>query len=110
MKKILPIFIPLVLLYLIRSLFLSTQALLSSIHEVTSLREKLAQEKKQNEFLAQRIYIVDTSAFIEQEARQKLGLVRYGEELVITSPPPKHIQKFYHEEKENWQKWIELFL
>lgn len=109
MKKFVPFLIPLLLIVIIRTLFLSTQALIQNNQEVSILKKELKNQQKENQFLSERLKLVKTSDFIEHEARTKLGLVRSGEEIVIAAPPPQKSSKIDSEEKENWEKWFNLF-
>jgi hypothetical protein len=75
--------------------------------------EKVYQlEKEQQKLLEKRQYY-QSEEFIEEEARNKLGLSRPGETIVILPPNVGEIlgQKEGIPEKEipNWQKWWKLF-
>ena len=75
--------------------------------------EKLGEE---NEELSQRVATFKSEAFIEQQLRDKLGLAKEGETVVVL-PDEETIKKFApSDEKEeeilpdpNWKKWFKLF-
>lgn len=77
---------------------------------VVSARIELEKEKKENERLKQQLVLVNSQEFIESEARNKLLMVKPGEEGVIVpsdlieKKAPKKVS-----EPPNWQKWINLF-
>ena len=75
-----------------------------------NLRKKLATEEKRNQFLNERLFYVQTEDFVEEEAREKLGMSRPGEYTVIapTSTPLGH-EKIEIDNKPNWRRWLELF-
>ncbi|MBI2621443.1 MAG: septum formation initiator family protein [Candidatus Levybacteria bacterium] len=77
---------------------------------VVSAKRELEKEKKENEKLKRQLVLVGTEEFIESEARNKLFMVKPGEEGVIV--PQDLIKK--KEKKEvaklpNWQQWVNLF-
>lgn len=75
-----------------------------------SLQQQLADEKKKNQFLKERLFYVKTDDFIENEARRKLGLVKVGEHTVIAPPAPeKDKNPIEVDTKPNWEKWWGLF-
>jgi cell division protein DivIC len=108
MKKIAALGIIIFLLIVIRNLIMSISSL-SGETTVTSLKSELDEKKKENAFLKQQLKNVQTEAFIEQEARNKLGLVKEGEYIVLLPPPEEEQQKAKIKDKPNWQKWWDLF-
>jgi len=78
---------------------------------VVSAKTALEKEKKENEKLKKQLVLVGSQEFIESEARNKLFMVKPGEEGVIV--PEDLIKK--KEKREimqvpAWQQWINLFL
>lgn len=82
--------------------------------EKTKVRlEKINQENKK---LAEQLQISQSEEFVEKQMRDKLGLAKEGE-IIIVLPEPDIVKKLAptlpkSEEvklKPNWQKWLELF-
>lgn len=77
--------------------------------------KKLVNLQKRNMELKNKLSEVQSVGFIEEEARNKLGLAREGETVVIISQ--KEIDKVLGVEKKqveepkipNWQGWLKLF-
>lgn len=110
MKKILFFASIIVCILIINGLARSIYDLWHKQDVVVSARIALEREKKENERLKRQLVLVGSQEFIEEEARNKLFMVKPGEAGVIV--PPDLIQK--KEKKEvtkvpNWQKWINLF-
>lgn len=78
---------------------------------VVNAKEDLASEKQKNQELKAQLSYVQSTNFVEEEARNKLFMVRPGESGVIV--PEELLKK--KEEKvviitPNWQQWINLFV
>lgn len=78
---------------------------------ISQTQEKLQSEKEQQEELNRQLARVESPAYIEKEARNKLNLGREREIVLIlpsispiAEPTPTIIDK-----SSNWQKWIRLF-
>ena len=77
---------------------------------------KLEKQVEENKKLEEQVKIVQSDEFMEEQLRNKLGLVKEGE-IVIVLPEADIVRKLapiIPEEEEvkakpNWQKWIELF-
>lgn len=77
---------------------------------VRRLKENLVDKTKEDKFLTEKLQYVKSNEFVEKEAREKLGLVKEGEHIVIAPPPPQNTLKDGQKDaKENWKKWWELF-
>lgn len=75
-----------------------------------NLKKKLATEQKKNQYLKERLYYVKTDNFVEEEAQNKLGLLRPGEYFVIApTPAPNQSEAIVIDDRPNWKKWWELF-
>lgn len=78
--------------------------------------EYIEKTRKENEELGQRVDIFKSEEFIEKQLRDKLGLAKEGE-IIIVLPDEETISKFApSDEKEeeilpdpNWKKWLKLF-
>ena len=99
-----------VLLLLIKNIADSISSLRQNSRIVTSLRQQEKDQIQRQEYLKQQLYFTNTQEFIENQAREKLGMAKPGESVVLV--PPKIIE----EEKElaidttpKWKKWWNLF-
>ncbi len=74
-------------------------------------KKDLDREKQENQQLKTELSYVKSQEFIEEEARNKLFMVKPGEAGVIV---PQELIKEKIVKKEmalpNWQKWLNLFL
>lgn len=76
--------------------------------------EKVRQEQAK---LERELENAKSEQFMEKQLRDKLGLAKEGE-MVVVLPPPEVLRKFaphYEEEKvmlpdPNWKKWMKLFI
>ena len=69
-------------------------------------------EKKTNEELKKRLAEVQSSEFIEKEAREKLGLGKEGETIVVlpeqNSSQPSALNP--QNSEPNWRKWWKVYV
>ncbi len=74
-------------------------------------KAELAREKAKNEELKQKLSEVQSPQFIEKEAREKLGMARVGETVVLLdkSQAANLNDQTKTENIPNWQKWRKLF-
>ncbi len=100
-------------LFIIQNLVRSIYTLWQKHDLVVRAQQELEAQKKENQEIKEKLRIVETQEFVEQEARNKLFLARPGEtsmiidqSLIASSSGIKTGQK---EEKANWQQWLELF-
>ena len=85
-------------------------------HEIESARQKVAKLQKDNEELARKIAEAQTPTFMEKEIRNKLGLVKTGETVVVL-PDDETLRKLAPRvptEEDflpdpNYVKWMKLF-
>ena len=83
---------------------------LNNSNTTANLQKQLASEQKKNEYLKQRLFYVKTNQFIEDQAQNKLGLLKTGEYFVIApTPAPTDIKSVVVDVRPNWQKWWQLF-
>ncbi len=110
MKKLLPIIAILVLLLIIKNNISGIVKTITDENTAENLEKKLSEEQKTNKFLKERLFYVKTNQFVEQEAREKLGLSKPGEFIVIApTSTPLDREKIEIDTKPNWRKWWELF-
>lgn len=109
-KTIIPLIIIVVLLLVIKNIAGSIISLRQNSKIVTQLQEAEIAEKKKKKFLEQQLYYVNTSQFIENEAREKLGMVKPGEHIVLAPPSAEEkIETPTANYSPNWVKWWKLF-
>jgi cell division protein FtsB len=85
--------------------------------QIETEREKIAKIEAENEKLARQIAEAQSQEFIEKEVRNKLGLGRAGEAMVVL-PDVDTLRKLAPQvetQKEslpdpNWKKWLKLFI
>lgn len=67
---------------------------------------KTLEEKKEK--LQAGISAGESESFLEKEAREKLGLKKPGEEVVVVMPPKENSDGKAQENKTFWQKFLEI--
>jgi cell division protein FtsB len=85
--------------------------------EVSKEREKIERLKVENEELQKRIAQTQSDEFVERQIRDKLGLIREGE-IVVVLPDEGLLRSFSPKinidedslPDPNWKKWLKLFL
>lgn len=79
--------------------------------DIVSERQRvLRQAEEENRRFKQELAQVQTVEFIEKQVRDKLGLVRPGEAVVIVPKPADNVAAEETGPKlANWQKWWKLF-
>ena len=85
--------------------------LVKSGGRVGRVSRELAEAEAENKRLKERLEYVKSEEFVEREARERLGLGKPGEVVVIL-PTPSKIQdsKSGIQDKPNWEKWWELYI
>ena len=110
MRRLLPIIAALILLVVIKNNISGIFRTLADENTAENLKEKLAEEQRKNQFLKERLFYVKTNQFVEEEAREKLGMSRPGEYIVIApTSAPLNREKIEIDTKPNWRRWLELF-
>jgi|SRR5581483_3602097 len=109
-KKALYIAIILFCLFIINNLIHSIYDLWQKQSLITQTRQELEAKQAENLKLKNELAQAQTKPFIEQEARDKLFLIKPGEqEVIIPSnllPSPK--QPKVTEQTPHWQEWINI--
>lgn len=110
MRKISFILIVIVLLFVINNLAHSIYDLWQKQSLLTQAQNQLSAEKLKNTKLKTEISKANTPQFIDEEARNKLFLVKPGEQKVLISKDliSKSTQKQV-QALPNWQQWLNLF-
>ncbi|MBI4096335.1 MAG: septum formation initiator family protein [Candidatus Levybacteria bacterium] len=109
MKKILFVVIVAILLVIINNLVRSIYNIWQKKDFVTQAQKELDFQKQENQRLKSQLTYVQTQEFIERQARDKLFMVKKGEQKVLI---PQEPEKTASEEKNNlpnWKKWWNLF-
>lgn len=98
-------------------------SLIRNIVRVTKAKQQIAETavevakfQKQNQELKNRLSEVDSQNFTEMQLRDKLGLAKPGE-TVLVLPDPEILKKLAPQEtneqqvlpEANWEKWYKLF-
>ena len=110
MKKLLPIIAIIILLIVIKNNVSGIFITLEDENTAENLKEKLVSEQKKNQFLKEHLFYVKTNQFVEEEAREKLGMSRPGEYVVIAPTSTSlNQEKIEIDMRPNWRKWWELF-
>ncbi len=78
---------------------------------VLERKERLLIEQTRNESLKKRLKEATSSAFVEKQAREKLGLVKEGDTVILLDTSAmKEVESVQNEKQEsNWDKWWKLF-
>lgn len=112
MKKIL-FFASLILsLVIIVNLITSIYTLWHKQDVLFLAQKQLQQEQKEHQKLQQEFHSVNSSAFVEEEARNKLFMTKPGEEEILIASPtstPTHSQITIGDTRPYWQQWISVF-
>jgi cell division protein FtsB len=111
MKKAVFVLIVLVLLFIINGLAHSIYDLWHKQDLLTSAQRQLSQEKLKNQKLKGELSYVKSPQFIEEQAHNKLFLVKPGEQeiLISQSLKNKNQPQGKNQNTANWQKWLNLF-
>ncbi len=111
MKKVLYIFTVIVLSIIISNLLHSIYDLWHKQDLITTATKQLDAEKLKNAKLKGELSYVKTQQFVDETARNKLFLIKPGEQQVLIS---KDLLKLNTGDQKksnlsNWQKWLNLF-
>lgn len=88
--------------------------LLKAAEELKLVQQRIEKLEEERENLVEKKEYYQSEAFIEQEARNKLNMVKEGETIVILPPNIKEVlgkkEASLSEPQPNWRQWLELFL
>lgn len=112
MKKIIFVILLILALVSIVNSVNSIYVLLRKRDLLLAAKKSLTKEQQDNKNLKKQLQSVSSTAFIEEEARNKLFFVRPGEHTVfiaksLVETPTPHASKPV--EMPNWQQWIQVF-
>jgi cell division protein DivIC len=85
--------------------------------KIATEKAKVEQMKQENANLAQKVAEIQSQAYIEEQLRDKLGLAKEGE-IVVVLPDTATLEKLAPEvptqevalPDPNWKKWLKLFI
>ena len=112
MKKILFIVAIVASIFIINSLVRSIYDLWKKQDLITQAQKELEREKQENYDLKSKLSKAQNNQFVEEEARNKLLLVKPGEESVIIPQDllsSQSSQRKNIDTRPNWRKWWDLF-
>lgn len=95
-------------LFLIVNLTRSILSLLRAGDKIKEVQEQVAELQFKNDELKKRLAEMQSPAYLEKIAREKLGLAKEGEVVVIL-PPYQPPLPSGEESLPNWKKWLRLF-
>ncbi len=110
MKKIPYFIVVLILLFIINNLAHSIIDIYQKQDVLTNAQKQLDREKTKNQKLKAELSYVQSQQFLEEEARNKLFLIKPGEQEILI--PQTEEQKGSEAPKKqipNWQQWLNLF-
>lgn len=108
-KKAIFIVVVIVFLIIINNLVRSIYDIWSKQDLLNQAQKELTRKEQRNQKLRAELSFVQTPKFIEEEARNKLFLVKPGEQKVLIPNKVLETQKKQGKETPNWQKWLNLF-
>lgn len=105
-----------VFMILISSLFKSVARIRVGNAVIEKTKVKIEKSEAENQKLADQLKITESEEFMEKQLRDKLGLAKEGETILVL-PEPEIVKKLspqipIEEEikpKSNLQKWVDLF-
>ena len=110
-RKLGPIF---ALLFIIYMLFIVGKTVYKNYtlnKKVSNLQNEINSLEEENNTLKNKILYYQTESFKEKEARQRLGLQKPGEEVIVLTPEEEQNQKQEEEKPKepNYKKWWKFF-
>ena len=112
-KKIGFFIIVIVSLFTINNLVHSIYTLWQKKHLVVDAQLEVERERQKNQELKNKLQRIQNPQFIEEEARNKLFLVKPGEQIVVLSEKDLKAtvsaKPRIQDNRSNWKKWADLF-
>ena len=113
-KKPIQILIIIIGIVLIVSLSRSILKMFKARDELRLVEQKIEELQKEAASLTVKKEFYQSEDFIEQEARNKLNMVKEGETVVVL---PSNLEEIFREREKqpqtslpNWRQWLNLFL
>lgn len=89
----------------------SIRSLIKNGSIASDLTNQYNEEQKKHQFLTQQYFYINNNQYIEEQAREKLGLAKNGEYIVLVPSPTQNSSRERKINNEsNWQKWWNLFV
>lgn len=105
-KTLILLGIIIILLLLIKNIVGSISSLRQNSRIVSDLRQQEQDELQKRDFLRQQLYYSNTQEFVERQAREKLGMIKPGEKIVIVPHPIEDPDvESGIDNTSNWRKW-----
>jgi len=76
---------------------------------ITQAQKELDFQKQENQRLKSALSYSQTTEFIEKQARDKLFMVKQGEQKVLIPKESENSQEALKDNNPNWKKWWNLF-
>lgn len=109
MKKIIFIIIVVILFFIINGLVRSLSDIWQKKDFIVQVQKELDFQKQENQRLKSALSYSQTQEFIEKQARDKLFMVKAGEQKVLISQESENSQEVSKDSDPNWKKWLKLF-
>ncbi len=109
MKKITFIIIVVILLLIINDLVRSMYDIWQKKDFITQAQKELNFQKQENQRLKSSLSYSQTPEFIEKEARDKLFMVKKGEQKILIPQEPENSSATQKNNDPNWKQWWNLF-
>ncbi len=116
MKKYIKYAVLIVSLFLIFSMSRSIWGILQKGKTLDEAHERVKTLEKEQAKLLEMQKVVDSEEFVEREARDKLGLAKPGEVVVILPSDdilrkfaPKFEEEEFVQEQPIWKRWVGMF-
>ena len=104
-------------IFLLVSLIRNISIMATGDRRIAEEEAKLEEVRKKNAELKTKVAKISTPEYLEKQARDRLGLVKEGETIVVLPEEEtlrKMAPKFEREEEvlpdPTWKKWVKLFL
>lgn len=105
-----------IFLLMLASLIRNILRVVESNKRIEKIQGRVEKLKKENEELEEKLAVTKSEKYIEEQLRDKLGLAKEGE-IVIVLPDEKILETLapsLEEEEEslpdpNWKKWLKMF-
>lgn len=109
MKKFLFIIAVIIFLVIINNLLRSIYDVWQKKGFVTRAEKELSFQKQENQRLKSALSYSQTQEFIERQARDKLFMVKKGEQRVLIPKESEDLTQDKRENSPNWKQWWNLF-
>lgn len=111
MKRILYIIAIILSLFVIKHLTTSIYDLWKKQDLITLSENELSAEEQKNRVLKRQLAVVESKEFVEEQSRNKLFLVKPGEQTIVIPDEllPKKKQDTQLHQEPNWVLWLKFF-